>query len=291
MRLTIPPDLAAAADDDSRRRDWLACLPRTVDAIAGEWELELGEPYLPGGVCAWVAPVSGPAGEALVLKVGWRHFEAEHEADALRLWDGDGAVRCLASHDHGQTAVLLLERCDPGVQLKRSAPEHEQDRVLAGLARRLWERTPVDGRPFRPLRELCDQWAESWERRRELDAGGLDRGLTNAGIELLRELPTTAERNVLLCTDLHAENILSARREPWLVIDPKPFLGDPAFDAVQHMLNCDERLATAPEALAERMAALLDVDPLRVRLWLFARCAQESIDDPSMRQPARRLAP
>jgi streptomycin 6-kinase len=75
------------------------------------------------------------------------------------------------------------------------------------------------------------------------------------------------------------------------VIDPKPFVGDPAYDTVQHMLNCDERLATNPAGLSRRMAQLLGVDPERVRLWLFARCARESLHDPTMRQPARRLAP
>ena len=36
---------------------------------------------------------------------------------------------------------------------------------------------------------------------------------------------------VVLATDLHAGNVLQAERQPWLVIDPKPFVGDPAFDA------------------------------------------------------------
>lgn len=85
--------------------------------------------------------------------------------------------------------------------------------------------------------------------------------------------------------------MLAARREPWLVIDPKPFIGDPAFDAVQHMLNCDERLAADPRGLAHRMARMLELDPERVRLWLFARCAQESLHDLTMREPVRRLAP
>jgi hypothetical protein len=40
--------------------------------------------------------------------------------------------------------------------------------------------------------------------------------------ELFRSLPGTSERSVLLCTDLHPGNALAARREPWLVIDPKP---------------------------------------------------------------------
>jgi hypothetical protein len=39
-----------------------------------------------------------------------------------------------------------------------------------------------------------------------------------------------------------------------------------------------------------RMGELLDVDPERVRLWLFARCVQESLHDLTMREPARELA-
>ena len=37
------------------------------------------------------------------------------------------------------------------------------------------------------------------------------------------------------------------------------------------MLNCDARLANDPVALAHRMAGLLELDPNRVKLWLFAR--------------------
>jgi len=78
--------------------------------------------------------------------------------------------------------------------------------------------------------------------------------ITGEGIATLRGLPRTADRSVLLCTDLHAGNVLASQREPWLVIDPKPFIGDPAYEPVQHMLNCDERLATDPASLAQRMA-------------------------------------
>ena len=44
-------------------------------------------------------------------------------------------------------------------------------------------------------------------------------------------------------TDLHAGNVVRAEREPWLVIDPKPFVGDPAYDATQHLLNCRDEIA------------------------------------------------
>jgi streptomycin 6-kinase len=290
--IRIPQQLADAVDEDDypARCEWLAALPDVVNDIASGWELSLGEPYVPGGQCVWVAPATNPAGDELVLKVGWRHREAEHEADALRFWDGDGAVRCVATRSLEDTTALLLERCVPGVQLKCSLPEPEQDVVLAGLMRRLWAHPPPDGHPFGYLQEMCDQWADWFELDFGSDSRGLDPGLARDGIATLRDLPRTADCSVLLCTDLHAGNVLAAQREPWLVIDPKPFIGDPAFDAVQHMLNCDERLATDPAGLSQRMAELLERDPERVGLWLFARCVQESLHDLTMRGPARRLS-
>jgi streptomycin 6-kinase len=300
----IPSQLADAVDEDDSpaRREWLARLPAQIAQLASEWELELGEPYLPGGQCAWVAPArdlagrtgrTGRTGDELVLKVGWRHREAAHEADALRFWGGDGAVRCFADTTLEDTTALLLERCVPGHTLGSAIPEGEQDVVVARILRRLWEHEPpTPGRPFASLQEMCDDWATSFELGLDLEPDHtVDPGRAREALAIFRELPDTADRTVVLCTDLHAGNILAARREPWLVIDPKPFVGDPAYDVVQHMLNCDERLARDPETLARRMADLLDLDRDRVSRWLFARCAQESLHDPTMREPARRLAP
>jgi streptomycin 6-kinase len=83
----------------------------------------------------------------------------------------------------------------------------------------------------------------------------------------------------VLVTDLHAGNVLRARREPWLAIDPKPFVGDPAYDATQHLLNCEARLRSDPHGTIKRFADLLGVDHERVRLWLFARVAAGPRDD------------
>jgi streptomycin 6-kinase len=132
---------------------------------------------------------------------------------------------------------------------------------------------------------MCDQWAG------EFTTAPLDPGVIRAGLALFRELPRTATESVLLCTDLHSGNILAARREPWLVIDPKPYVGDPAYDVIQHLLNCAGRLATDPLGLATRLASLLELDAERVRLWLFARCVQQSPSWPWLREVAVRLAP
>jgi streptomycin 6-kinase len=171
-------------------------------------------------------------------------------------------------------------------------PEPEQDLVVAGLLRRLWAQ-PHAAYPFRPLAQMCAVWAEEFEQEYATagEADRIDPGLARAGIALFRALPSTAAEQVLLCTDLHGDNILAARRAPWLVIDPKPYVGDPAYDILQHMLNCEDRLAADPAALATRIAELAGVDPGRVRQWLFARSVQESIGSPLMRQVATQLAP
>src|SRR5439155_24538436 len=40
---------------------------------------------------------------------------------------------------------------------------------------------------------------------------------------------------------------LRAEREPWLAVDPKPFVGDRAYDATQHLFNCQKRMLTDAE--------------------------------------------
>jgi streptomycin 6-kinase len=283
-------DVEAHAAHRAARRAWLEELPGVVETLARAWSLEVGSPFQPGGAASWVAPARDRAGRALVLKVGWRHAEAEHEADGLRAWAGRGTVRLVESVVSGATSALLLEACRPGTVLAAAEPPAVQDRVVAGLLRRLWIAPPPGG-PFRPLASMCASWAGAFEERCAAAGAVLDPGLARAGIELYRELPATAGRTVLLCTDLHAGNVLAAEREPWLVIDPKPYTGDPAYDVLQHMLNHPDRLRADPLAFIRRMAGLLDLDTARLRPWLFARCVIESLDRPDLREVAAALAP
>jgi streptomycin 6-kinase len=285
----VPPNLVDAACREGRA-DWLARVPEMVRTVAQRWDLQVGAPFRPGGRTAWVAPARSPAHGDLVLKVAWRHPEAEHEADGLRTWDGRGAVRLHAAEVLADdTAALLIERCRPGTALS-ARPEPEQDTVVAGLLHRLWT-AAAPGQGFASLQAMCDAWADQFAAKPPETRANLDPGLAREGVTLFRALPATAERSVLLCTDLHAGNVLAAEREPWLVIDPKPHVGDPTYDVLQHILNCDERLQDDPRGLARRVAELVDVDPDRLVLWLFARCVVEAPDWPALAEVARRLAP
>jgi streptomycin 6-kinase len=290
----VPRYLTETAARDGAVRGWMTVLPAVVADLAGRWELRVGDPFEPGGQCSWTAPATDAAGRDLVLKVAFRFpgGEERDEAAALRVWNGRGAVRLHAAEEGKSAYALLIERCLPGTALGRLLPGPEQDRVVAGLLRRLWAQ-PHEAYPFRPLAQMCAAWADEFERDYASadPAARIDPGLARAGITLFRTLPGSADAHVLLCTDLHGDNILAAQRARWLVIDPKPYVGDPAYDVLQHMLNCEDRLAADPAALADRMAGLARLDAGRVRQWLFARSVQESVGSPLMAGVARRLAP
>ena len=96
-------------------------------------------------------------------------------------------------------------------------------------------------------------------------------------IELARELAATQPRSVLLHGDFHPANVLAARREPWLAIDCKPLVGDPAYDLAQWLGNRCDAVEQSPDAAAiirrqiEHMSDLLDLDPARVAGWAFVK--------------------
>lgn len=272
MTLPIPEGLPRSCRRTPARSEWLSRLPNVVAELTHRWALRLGAPFVGDeGSCAWVAHATRPDGTPAVLKVGMPHMEGLHEIAGLRFWNGDSTVALLAADEEAN--AMLVEACIPGTSL-RMLPEPEQDVVLATLLQRLW-RHPDDA-TFRPLDTMLVQWAA--ETRAHEDAWP-DPELVRAGLALFHELTATTERRVLLFTDLHAGNVLRAQRAPWLAIDPKPFVGDAAYDATQHLINCPERMRLAPHATIDRVADLLDVSRERVRRWMFARAAAEPRED------------
>jgi streptomycin 6-kinase len=290
-KLRVPTYLQASTDvGGPARAEWLSALPDRVEELSARWGLDLGEPFEPGGNCSWVAPGTDRGGRDIVLKVAWPHTEARHEAEGLALLGGQGAVGVYAfehlaparsgseSDGDTNTTALLLERCRPGTEL-RARPEAEQHVVVTALLRSVWAVDLPPDHPLRPLSMMADDWAVRAEARLAADPSRLDSGLAREGLALFRELPRSAATEVLLLTDAHAGNVLSGQRRPWMLIDPKPYVGDPHYDVLQHLLNCNGSLQADPIGLLTRVADLAGLDAGRVRQWLFARCVQEILGD------------
>lgn len=302
----LPEGLRAA--QDPALCAWLARLPALADEVLERWELTALPPFRPGGSSAWVAPVRTADGGERVLKVAWAHEESRDEAAGMRAWQGLGAAQLLRSERRGDTAALLMEHVRPGVPLSRCLTWSERDEVAAAVLRRL--RVPVDEllgadddpaadstlpapSSFRPLADMCAWWADSAARRHaEAVPSLLPAGLVEHGLGLFRELPRDWDgEQILLVTDLNPGNILTHDGpERWLMIDPKPYIGDPHYDVLQHMLNDGERLVADPGAFADRMADLAELDRRRTRRWLLARCVQEAGEFDDAASAALRLA-
>jgi streptomycin 6-kinase len=272
MTLRIPDGLAVGCRMAAQRAAWLERLPDVLRDLEHRWSLTLEEPFGDEVSCSYVAAAVRADATRAVLKIAMPHMEGEDEIHGLRFWDGDPTVRLLMADD--DLGAMLMERCEPGTVL-RTLPECEQDVVISGLLRRIW-RAPSVQHPFRPLSALTEYWShESLAHIHEWP----DEGLVREGLRLFKELPRTEPTELVLATDLHAGNVLRAERQPWLVIDPKPFVGDPAYDATQHLFNCSARLRSDTDGTIRSFADLLGVDYERVWLWTFARAAAGPRDD------------
>jgi streptomycin 6-kinase len=261
--------------------DWLDRLPEIVRACAARWSLEVGSPFEPATI-SYVAPVRLPDGADAVLKVNFPEPESEREPEALRLWDGRGAVRLLAS-DRAQRA-LLVERCVPGTTLWEIVDEDEADRIAAHVLRLLWRPAPAQ-HPFRLLADEAARWADELPGRWERAGRPCERGLLDEAVAFLRVAGPDQGEQVVLHQDFHGGNVLRAEREPWLAIDPKPLAGERELDVASLLRDRRDELARDP-APARRvrrcldlLAAELDLDRERMRGWGIAHALAWGLEE------------
>jgi streptomycin 6-kinase len=233
--------------------EWLTGVPALVADVAESWGLTPGRAYSPGAA-GHVVQVALPDGTPAVLKLAFPHREADHEADALERWDGDGAVRLLARDDARR--AMLLERCEAGVTLSTIDTEPALD-VLVHLLPRLWK----TGDGFTTFEDELPYVEDEI-------AAAADPRLRDAAFAYLRDLVPTQDELVLVHQDLHGDNVLSAEREPWLVIDPKPIAAEREY-SVAPIVRSPELGHSKRQVLyrLDRLCADLSLDRDRARAW------------------------
>lgn len=276
--------------------DWLDRLPRLAEECAGLWSLRLGEPFEPASV-SLVLPAEMSDGTEAVLKLNFPEPESEREADALELWRGDGAVRLL-DHD-AEMRALLVERCEPGTPLWHVEEGDEANRLAAGVLRRLW-RMPPAGHSFRLLADEAARWAEELPRHWEQLGRPFELRLLDEAVGALIELGPAQGDPVVCHQDFHGGNVLRARREAWLAIDPKPLVGEREFDAASLLRDRRWELLRPGAARVVRrrldlLASELGLDGERMRRWGIAHALAWGVSgaklEPDMVECARLLRP
>ncbi|HEX4834658.1 MAG TPA: aminoglycoside phosphotransferase family protein [Trebonia sp.] len=251
---------------------WCAGLPALADEVARQWRLRLG-PAWPQGGTSVVLPCESADGEPLVLKLTPELKIAADEATALDAWRGSRPVVMLhdADLDHG---ALLLERVLPGTRLADEPdrwPLEEVAPLLAGMRPCPAGRGAGSGLP--DLRDRAELVFDLTRRRLEQHPAVARRvppDLVEASRRRARAL-ATAGPSRLVHGDLHPGNVLRGGDGRGLVaIDPRPCLGDPAFDAADWML-ADGGGEQAVRQRADWLAARVDdLDPERTWGWCQA---------------------
>jgi streptomycin 6-kinase len=228
-----------------------ARLERTAREVAAEWDVALGPP-LRFARYSFVAP----AGRDMVLKVvPVEDDEADHEPDALALWDGEGAVR-LVRHDRARRA-MLLERARPATDAAK-LPEEQARKIALTVAPKLWRPAPPGG-PFRWIGDEVRRWL----------ANAPEHPVVRRAREVFATMRVGSE--TVVHGDFHHYNLV-CHADRWVAIDPKPYVGEPEYDVPTLLWNPLEHVPT-PDA-AERWIsafAAIGLDAERIREWTLVR--------------------
>ncbi len=269
----IPDDFAReiVAMHEEEGRDWLGRLPAILTRCEQRWGLRIGAPFANLSF-NYVAPAVRTDGTAVIVKA-YAGDEFPLQVEALRLFDGHGMVQFLECEV--EDAVLLMEYLQPGTTLLRVEDDEQATAIAASVMRQVWR--PVSaGHPFPTVFD----WGRGFERLRKHFGGGsgpFPPRLLEEAETLFAELAASMAEPMLLHGDLHHDNILMARRQPWLAIDPKGLVGEPAYETGALLRNALARVFSASQprrVLARRVDQLaeeLELDRVRVRDWGLAQ--------------------
>lgn len=264
-------------------RAWLERLPSLIAELAQHDALTIAAPF-PNLSYNYVAPAVRADGKEVVVKIGYPGREFLTEIDALSLYNGRGMVQLLdAGREQG---FMVLERVKPGMPVLDLGDDEKATSIAAHVMQEFWRPVP----PGYSFPTVAD-WAAGLKKLRPLfggTTGPLPARYVEEAEALFAELLPTQAEPVLLHGDLHHWNILSAEREPWLAIDPKGVIGEPAYEIgawlrnpLLHLLK-ESDLKRMLERRIAQFSEELGFDRTRLRDWAFAQAvlsAWWSIED------------
>ena len=254
-----------------RGENWLDDLPNTISTLEKSWSITAGN-HFRNLSFNYVANAMLSDGKTAVLKIGLPLDAPEifGEAAYLRVLDGQGAARLLEFD--GERQATLLERVAPGANLKSVCKKDQAESVA--IAIRMLKRV------LRPIPEtrnefiLLDDWFDGLKRAK---GTSFPQDYAEQALEYYAELSKDAKNIFLLHGDLHHDNILSATREPFLVIDPKGIIGHVGYDIGAFLnnhhdwLDWDTRLEGKLDGAITDFAAALDLEEVVIRRWAFCQ--------------------
>ena len=273
FRESLPPEFVTntIALCGKAGKDWLETLPKRIGTLENRWSITVHE-HFPNLSYNFVAPATRRDGERVVLKIGLplNDIEIFGEAKYLRTLAGDGAVRLLAE-DRDLNAILL-ERAVPGINLTKVFEGREAEAIAPSIE--------VLRHVLRPLPDdlsdtiLLDKWFYGLRR---YPGTKFPVEYASKALDIYDHLSGQPGRKSYLHGDFHPDNILSAERSRFIVIDPKGIVGHIGYEISVFLNNFhwwqDQKpdIRDILDLAVQQFAHAFDLDPLDLRKWAFAQ--------------------
>jgi streptomycin 6-kinase len=255
-------------------KQWIAVLPNLIKKTESRFKIKIGA-HLPRLSYHYVALAKHANGEAIIVKFGSPTRDWQEEIHTLEFMQGAGVVKIIASEPENR--VALLEKLCPGEMLSNLDDDRAATQIAATLMQKIW-------RPITPMHSFptTSQWFARLEQPIDLPQN-FPYGFIDKAKHIAADLHQEKRPLVLLHGDLHHFNILSAKREPWLAIDPKGVVGEREYEIGAFLRNPIPDIVTTmntKKILANRVdyfAELLNFDKSRISAWGFAQAVLAAV--------------
>jgi streptomycin 6-kinase len=270
--------------------DWAAAAQELVATMLHRWDLTPGVAF-GGGVTGVALAVTQQDDSPAVLKIGFPHPEGKWEAVGLQSFAGSAPA---VLRQDAWTWSLLLERVTPGTPLTtRGLPARDALEIGGRLHLEMAAASPPDCIPR--LGDEMTVYAGRAAARLDAQQTWFEQhgvaDLVRLGVQEMVNLAGSTSGTSLLHGDFNPGNILESEDGRWMTVDPKPLVGDRAYDlwplisqvGVHHVgdhqidapyMTVDG--APAPGRLEDHLliaASAAEVDPEQTARWAFARTA------------------
>ncbi len=250
--------------------DWLNNLPSFLQLHASKLGITFMQPFSNLSY-HYVAPVIMPNGETAVFKCTIPNSEFERDVNALLTFDSNTSVKVFA-HDTNQ-GWALLEHCQPGIDLTNVDDSIAINAIAHLLSTRI--STPSEKLTY-AFPSISD-----WLQRLNNPVNHSEQSIhTNNAQSIKQDLLSDQQPQYLLHGDLHHANILTAQREPYLMIDPKGVIGESMYELTPMMYNpindligehSESRLRNRLQRRMSLIQSNINIDSHRLWLWCYVQ--------------------
>ncbi len=173
----------------------------------------------------------------------------------------------LIQHNLG-SAAMLLERIVPGTPAS-TLPLGESMTVVGTVLRRMAVTAPAWAVSTAQIAaDLVTSLPQDWEHL----GRPFPRSLLSVAVQTAAELSTTRS-TAAVNGDLHADQVLQATREPWLVVDPVLLRGDAEYDLARVLWTRLDEMPDGAAILAhlDTLVRTAELDDRRALAWARLR--------------------